>query len=117
MGYHTLVYLVQEYSASVHQQTNMKVALALLALAAVAVATPLYYVGPHAYAAPYHPYTYPVVHAAPVVKTYTAQAVVPGYVAKTPGATHTAPLPVGPAGESIGYASHHLNLDAAPGSK
>jgi len=33
----------------------------------------------------------------------------PGYVAITPGATHTAPLPVGPSGDSF-YASHHVNL-------
>merc|ERR1712002_121147 len=39
-------------------------------------------------------------------------AVHPGYVAKTPGATHIAPLPAG-----IGYASHHINLAAAPGSE
>merc|ERR1719193_773036 len=38
-----------------------------------------------------------------------APAVAPGYVAKTPGATHIAPLPAG-----IGYASHHINLAAAP---
>ncbi|CAL4125232.1 unnamed protein product, partial [Meganyctiphanes norvegica] len=39
-------------------------------------------------------------------------AVHPGYVAKTPGATHIAPLPAG-----IGYASHHFNLAAAPGTE
>merc|ERR1711962_436064 len=41
-----------------------------------------------------------------------APAVAPGYVAKTPGATHIAPLPAG-----IGYASHHINLAAAPGTE
>lgn len=35
-----------------------------------------------------------------------------GYVAKTPGVTHVAPLP-----EGLGYASHHLNLQPAPGTE
>merc|ERR1719308_444828 len=44
----------------------------------------------------------------PAPITYSVgTAVHPGYVAKTPGATHIAPLPVG-----IGYASHHINLAA-----
>merc|ERR1719187_572229 len=35
----------------------------------------------------------------------------PGYVAKTPGSTHIAPLPAG-----LGYASHHINLTPAAGT-
>merc|ERR1712121_117979 len=51
------------------------------------------------------PLTYNI---APIV----APVVAPGYVAKTPGATHIAPLPAG-----IGYASHHINLAEAPGTE
>merc|ERR1712179_51281 len=45
--------------------------------------------------------------------TYAAvPAIQGGYVAKTPGATHIAPLPAG-----IGFASHHINLAEAPGTE
>jgi len=37
--------------------------------------------------------------------------VAPGYVARTPGSEHVAPLPSG-----LGYASHHINLAKAPGT-
>merc|ERR1712142_935121 len=55
------------------------------------------------------PLTYSLPAVAPIA---LAPAVAPGYVAKTPGATHIAPLPAG-----IGYASHHINLAAAPGTE
>merc|ERR1719239_348979 len=56
---------------------------------------------------------YPAVAPAIAPLTYAvAPAVHPGYVAKTPGATHIAPLPAG-----IGYASHHINLASAPGTE
>jgi len=35
--------------------------------------------------------------------------IAPGYVAVNPGATHRAPLPIGPSGDGF-YASHHVNL-------
>lgn len=36
----------------------------------------------------------------------------PGYVAQTRGSEHRAPLPA-----AIGYASHHINIAPAPGTK
>ncbi|XP_068207619.1 uncharacterized protein [Palaemon carinicauda] len=50
--------------------------------------------------------------AAPRIQTVQTSVVAPGYVAKTPGAEHIAPLPSG-----LGYASHHINLAKAPGTK
>ena len=47
----------------------------------------------------------PVVYSA-------APEIEPGYVAKTPGSEHLADLPVG-----LGYASHHINLQKAPGTE
>lgn len=55
-------------------------------------------------------YSAPVVQAAPAAVSYSA-AVQPGYVAKTKGSEHYAPLP-----EGLGYASHHINLQNAPGT-
>ena len=60
-------------------------------------AVPLPYHYPAYQVAPVHYATYPVVH--------------PGYVAKTPGAEHYAPLPAG-----LAYASHHINNKPAPGT-
>lgn len=55
------------------------------------------------------PYFY--YQAAPV--RYAAYpAVQPGYVAKTPGAEHYAPL-----SPALGYASHHINIKPAPGTE
>ncbi|KAK3857224.1 hypothetical protein Pcinc_036507 [Petrolisthes cinctipes] len=42
---------------------------------------------------------------------YNPAVIQPGYVAKTLGAEHYAPLP-----EGLGYASHHINVAPAPGS-
>ncbi|XP_064082127.1 uncharacterized protein LOC135198480 [Macrobrachium nipponense] len=50
--------------------------------------------------------------AAPQIQTVQASVVAPGYVAKTPGSEHIAPLPAG-----LGYASHHINLAKAPGTQ
>ncbi|XP_066951531.1 uncharacterized protein [Macrobrachium rosenbergii] len=50
--------------------------------------------------------------AAPQIQTVQASVVAPGYVAKTPGSEHVAPLPAG-----LGYASHHINLAKAPGTQ
>merc|ERR1719370_49961 len=58
------------------------------------------------------PLSYSHLPAIAPVTYAVAPAVAPGYVAKTPGATHIAPLPAG-----LGYASHHINLAAAPGSE
>merc|ERR1739840_86461 len=58
------------------------------------------------------PITYSHLPAIAPLTYAVAPAVAPGYVAKTPGATHIAPLPAG-----LGYASHHINLAAAPGSE
>merc|ERR1719153_950494 len=54
----------------------------------------------------------PLTYNLPAVAPIAVPAVAGGYVAKTPGATHIAPLPAG-----IGYASHHINLAAAPGTE
>ncbi|KAK8741068.1 hypothetical protein OTU49_002476 [Cherax quadricarinatus] len=54
----------------------------------------------------------PTVYSLPLqYKPIETKIVQPGYVAKTPGATHIAPLPAG-----LGYASHHINTAAAPGT-
>merc|ERR1711872_320337 len=67
----------------------------------------------------YSPLTYshlpaysPLTYSLPAVAPIAVPAVAGGYVAKTPGATHIAPLPAG-----IGYASHHINLAAALGTE
>merc|ERR1719308_601119 len=102
----------------------MKVVLAVLAVAAAANAAPATLIGGAAIpidggypytdalgfdipkALPVSPLTYSHI---PAPITYSVgTAVHPGYVAKTPGATHIAPLPAG-----IGYASHHINLPDA----
>merc|ERR1711872_955637 len=54
----------------------------------------------------------PLTYSLPAVAPIAVPAVAGGYVAKTPGATHIAPLPAG-----IGYASHHINLAAALGTE
>ncbi|CAL4090897.1 unnamed protein product, partial [Meganyctiphanes norvegica] len=58
------------------------------------------------------PLTYSHIPAVAPLTYAVSPAVAPGYVAKTLGATHIAPLPAG-----IGYASHHINLAAAPGTE
>nr|XP_045600701.1 uncharacterized protein LOC123759613 [Procambarus clarkii] len=58
-------------------------------------------------------YGFPSVYSVPVqYKPVEAKVVQPGYVAKTPGSTHIAPLPAG-----LGYASHHINVAPAPGTQ
>ena len=47
-----------------------------------------------------------------VVPYISYPVVQPGYVAKTPGAEHYAPLP-----EGLAYASHHINIGPAPGTE
>lgn len=63
---------------------------------------------------PYNYGTLPTMYSfAPVqYKAVQTSVLAPGYVAKTPGAEHIAPLPAG-----LGYASHHINLAKAPGTK
>ncbi|CAL4125228.1 unnamed protein product, partial [Meganyctiphanes norvegica] len=118
---------------------KMKVVLAILAFAATAQAAPAAIFGKaHIPIDAGYPYTdalgfsvpkglphttYNLADVAPAFTyshipafaplTYAvAPAVAPGYVAQTLGATHIAPLPAG-----IGYASHHINLAAAPGTE
>lgn len=70
-------------------------------------------------ALPVHGYgALPVVKYAPVPVVKTVVVPAPGYVAQTRGSLHTAPLPVGPSGEtpSGAYASHHINLQPAAGT-
>lgn len=82
--------------------TQFVLALCFLSLASAAVVPLPYSYGVLPYHVPFSagvvPYAVPVVH--------------PGYVAKTPGATHIAPLP-----EGLAYASHHINAAPAPGTK
>lgn len=73
------------------------------------------YVSPQ-YIVPTHYKTYvkpePVVNVVPITyKAAAVAAVEPGYVAKTPGSVHKADLPAG-----LGFASHHINLQPAPGT-
>ncbi|XP_068207617.1 uncharacterized protein [Palaemon carinicauda] len=49
---------------------------------------------------------------APAFTTYQV-APAPGYVAKTLGSEHIAPLPAG----SANFASHHINVARAPGTE
>ncbi|XP_066951532.1 uncharacterized protein [Macrobrachium rosenbergii] len=51
----------------------------------------------------------------PGITTYQVSAVAPapGYVAKTLGSEHVAPLPAG----SANFASHHINVAKAPGTE
>ncbi|XP_068207616.1 uncharacterized protein [Palaemon carinicauda] len=52
----------------------------------------------------------------PAFTTYQVSAAVapaPGYVAKTLGSEHVAPLPAG----SANFASHHINVAKAPGTE
>merc|ERR1719308_166203 len=114
----------------------MKVVLAVLAVADAANAAPATLIGGAAIpidggypytdalgfdipkALPVSPLTYSHIspltysHLPPPITYSVGTAVHPGYVAKTPGATHIAPLPAG-----IGYASHHINLADAPGTE
>ncbi|XP_066951869.1 uncharacterized protein [Macrobrachium rosenbergii] len=59
------------------------------------------------------PQTYSV--GTPALTTYQVSAVAPapGYVAKTLGSEHVAPLPAG----STSFASHHINVAKAPGTE
>lgn len=57
------------------------------------------------------PFGFPAYQPVAYSAVYTP-AVHPGYVAKTPGAEHYAPLP-----EGLGYASHHINVNKAPGTE
>ncbi|XP_045113820.1 uncharacterized protein LOC123506045 [Portunus trituberculatus] len=82
---------------------NMKVILMLTLLglaSAYVVQLPAQAPLPLTYHSPWSvvPYVYPVVQ--------------PGYVAKTPGAEHYAPLP-----EGLAYASHHINIRPAAGTE
>ncbi|XP_076038785.1 uncharacterized protein LOC143023987 [Oratosquilla oratoria] len=91
----------------------MKLALLLCFLAASQAQVVVPYVGgvlPYAAGVPvvaHSPYRlhYPVRYVAPAVPVVKSAVVHPGYVAKTPGSTHIAPLPKG-----LAYASHHINL-------
>ncbi|KAK8383050.1 hypothetical protein O3P69_011516 [Scylla paramamosain] len=84
--------------------SNMKVILmlSLLALAsAFVVQLPAQAPVPLAYNSPWS-----------VVPYVSYSVVQPGYVAKTPGAEHYAPLP-----EGLAYASHHINIRPAAGTE
>ncbi|XP_076038792.1 uncharacterized protein LOC143023991 [Oratosquilla oratoria] len=85
----------------------MKVALFLCLLATTQAFVVLPYTAGSIGAVPYH--VQPLTYVAPVLK---AAPIHPGYVAVNPGATHIAPLP-----EGLAYASHHVNLEKAPGSE
>merc|ERR1712121_488351 len=108
---------------------KMKVILALCFLGAASAAViPLTYTsGIVPQAAGYIPYNSPgiipytggafptVYTGTPIVSTYQVAAINPvgGYVAKTLGNEHWAPLPAG----SANFASHHINMAKAPGTK
>ena len=69
--------------------------------------------GPIAYSSPVI-HSSPVVYSAPIqysAPVVTGTAVEPGYVARTLGVEHKADLP-----EGLGYASHHINIQPAPGT-
>merc|ERR1711887_126791 len=113
---------------------KMKVALAILAIASAANAAPATFLTggvipidggyPYTDALGFSTYSHPFTYSAGLPLTYShlpaiapltyavAPAIQGGYVAKTPGATHIAPLPAG-----IGFASHHINLAEAPGTE
>ena len=75
----------------------------------IAYSSPVIHSSPVVYSAPSVQYSAPSVqYSAPVV---TGTAVEPGYVARTLGVEHKADLP-----EGLGYASHHINIQPAPGT-
>ncbi|KAF2359180.1 Adult cuticle protein 1 [Trinorchestia longiramus] len=53
----------------------------------------------------------PQIFDSAVPQTYSGSDLPAGYVAKTRGVTHQAPLP-----EGLGYASYHINVKPAPGT-
>lgn len=81
--------------------------LCLLGLASANV-VPLFYATPGGIS----PYGIPAYKPAMAYSPVYTPFVQPGYVAKTPGAEHYAPLP-----EGLGYASHHINVNKAPGTE
>lgn len=79
--------------------------LSLLGLASAFI-VPVPYVSPAI-----TPYKFPAYQPAVVPYSVVANPIAPGYVAKTRGAEHYAPLP-----EGLAYASHHINVNPAPGT-
>ncbi len=83
--------------------------LCLLGVAS-ALVVPAPYINPYAFPN-YQPAVIPTFYSV-APKAVIAPIVQPGYIAKTPGAEHYAPLP-----EGLAYASHHINLKPAPGTE
>lgn len=82
--------------------------LCLLGLASAYI-VPIPYVAP---AGGVRPYVFTAYQPAMPYSAVYTPVVQPGYVAKTPGAEHYAPLP-----EGLAYASHHINVNKAPGTE